>query len=100
MKICMVWYATFCGNTQPIIEQHQKFIDTQVLNEVEYGVMVPSSRGMATFIPTMFCRWFQLRLSDYVSRQWKSIADIAVPDFQDLFRRIEIGDPWEVKLPL
>ena len=23
-----------------------------------------------------------------------------VPDFQDLFRRIEIKDPWEVKLPL
>ena len=100
IKRCMVWYATFLGNAQPLVDQHQEFIDTWMLNEAEYEVMVPTDRSMATFVPTMFCRWFQLRLTDYINRQWRSSVNIAIPDFQDLFRRIEVGDPWEVKLPL
>ena len=100
IKRCMVWYATFLGNAQPLIDQHQEFIDTWMLNEAEYEVMVPLDRSMATFIPTMFCRWFQLRLTDYINRQWRTSVDVTIPDFQDLFRRIEVGDPWEVRLPL
>ena len=72
IKRCMVWLATFLGTNRPIVHQHQEFIDTWLLNESEYEVMVPQDAAMATYIPTLFCRWFQLRLSDYLNRQWNS----------------------------
>ena len=68
IKRCMVWYATFLGDNHPVIQQHQDFIDTWVLNEAEYEVMTPIDTSMSTFVPTMFCRWFQLRLTDYINR--------------------------------
>ena len=86
VKRCMVWHATFLGDNHPIVHQHQEFINIWALNEAEYEVIVPQDRAMSTFIPTMFCRWFQLRLSDYVARQWRSPVDIAVHNFQDLFQ--------------
>ena len=54
---------------------------------------------MATYVPTMFCRWFQMRLTDYINRQWGTAATVGVPDFGVLFQRIDIGDPWETRLP-
>ena len=99
IKRCMVWYATFFPSTHPLIAEHQDFLSEWLLNEAEYEILIPQDRTMATYVPTMFCRWFQLRLSDWINRQWNSATQIAVPTFTDLFRRIAVGDPWEVKLP-
>ena len=32
--------------------------------------------------------------------QWRSLRDIPVPDFNNLFERIEVGEVWEPTLPL
>ena len=95
----MVWYATFIPPTHPLIAEHQSFLSEWLLNEAEYEILIPQDRTMATYIPTMFCRWFQLRLSDWINRQWNSATKIPVPTFTELFCRISVGDPWEVKLP-
>ena len=99
LKRCMVWYATFLPETHPLIDGFREFIETWILNEAEYEILVPLDAGMATYVPTMFCRWFQLRLTDYINRQWGTAATVGVPDFGVLFQRIDIGDPWETRLP-
>ena len=99
IKRYMIWYATFIGDNHPLVVQHLELLEEWLLNEAEYKVLIPQDAAMATFLPTIFCRWFQLRLSDYINCQWRSAGIVNVPDFGELFRRIDIGDPWEVRLP-
>ena len=99
IKRNMIWYGTFLPSNHPLIYEHQAFLNNWLLNEAEYEILTPQDSAMAHFVPTMFCRWFQLRLSNYINRQWGSATTIDVPDFCELFRRIDVGDPWEVRLP-
>jgi len=80
-----------------LITDHQSFIDKWL---AEYKILVPQNATMATYVPTMFCRWFQLRVTDYSNCQWSSASNADLPDFKLLFQTTEIGDPWEVRLPL
>ena len=95
----MIWFAVFLGTEHEIVHQHMQFTNRWSRGEAEYEILVPQDTAMAGFVPTIFTRWFQLRECDYISRQWNSAALVPVPDFMVLFQRIEIGDPWEVRLP-
>ena len=51
-------------------------------------------------VPTLFVRWFQIRLTVWIAAQWRSARAIPTPDFCALFEKIELDEPWEPSLPL
>ena len=97
---CRVWYATFFGYDHPVVEGHTKFVEAMLLGEAEYEILIPSNNYMKHFVPTLFVRYFQLRLCNWLNRQWRSQMIVDAPDFCDLFERIAVGEQWEPRLPL
>lgn len=98
IKRCMVWYATFFPQTYPLVTEHQTFSRNWLLNKAKYEIFIPQDHTMAAYVPTMFCWWFELKISDWINCQWNSATQVTVPNFSDLFQRIAVGDPWKVKL--
>ena len=97
---CMVWFATFLGSDHDIVEDHQVFLQDWLLREAEYELIIPRDERMRMMVPTLFVRWFQIRLTVWLDSQWRSPRDVQTPDFHKLFTRIELGEAWEPTLPL
>ena len=97
---CMVWYSVFLGESHPLVQGHQIFLHDMLTGEATYEIIIPTNIRMIRYVPTLFVRWFQLRMTNWLNRQWISPQKISVPMFEDLFERIAVGDAWEPRLPL
>ena len=97
---CMVWYSVFLGEAHPLVQGHQIFLHNILTGEATYEIIVPTNIRMIRYVPTLFVRWFQLRMTNRLNRQWISPQKIMVHALEDLFERIAVGDAWDPRLTL
>ena len=100
LKRSMVWFATFFGVDHPLVHQHVTFLTQLLSGEATYEILQVSDARMQRHVPTLFLRWFQLRLCHWMNTQWASPTTVPVPDFTSVFQKIAVGESWEPRLPL
>ena len=84
--------------------------NTDVSNLETFGrIILRREKCMEDYLPydtrlhdqvlVLIFHWAQIRLCNWVERQWRSTSDFALPDLSLLWERIDIQEVWEPTLP-
>ena len=91
--------ALWFGDTHPLFDEWADFLADWEQREEELEFYETTDPRMKKFLPTLILRWAQLQVSYWIDKQWSKNANVRIPDLAKVFRKIDLGEAWEPRLP-
>ena len=68
----------------------------QALTEREKEVedYSPRDQGLKPKLPDLLTRWVQIRLSDWIARQWEREGKEPFPNLDEIWRIMDLQEQW------
>jgi hypothetical protein len=98
-QLFVVLLRVFFGTEHSVTrawETHTTRTQQQLLSLQYYTARTPRHQLL---LPALIQRWYQLRISYWIERQWGSMNDLDAPDWSELWMHITLKTDWESPLP-